>query len=93
MGTSGGNFLSSNHWVHLTDFQGREVYVLSGTCILDPPRVGPQDGERWQRGQTFFDIPVPDLPENQGLVVDQWAPTILSAQSKTTVSPTTPAGR
>jgi hypothetical protein len=77
MSTSAVNFPSSQHWVHLTDSQQRQVYVLSGTCILDPPLVGPQDGSRWQRGQTFFDIPLPDLPENQGLVIEQWAPTIL----------------
>lgn len=71
------NFLSSQHWVHFTDAEQRQVYVLSGTCILDPPLVGPQDGSRWQRGQTDFEIPVPDLPEGQGLVVQQWAPTVL----------------
>jgi hypothetical protein len=71
------NFLSSEHWVHFTDSQQRQVYVLSGTCILNPPIRGPQDGSRWQRGQTFFDIPLPDLPEGQGLVIQQWAPTVV----------------
>ena len=71
------NFLSSQHWVHFTDSQQREVYVLSGTCILDPVEAGPSDGSRWQRGQTDFAVPVPDLPEGQGLVIEQWAPTVV----------------
>jgi hypothetical protein len=71
------NFLSSNHWVHFTDSQQREVYVLSGTCILDPAELGPQDGSRWQRGKTDFAIGLPDLPSGQGLVIEQWAPTVL----------------
>ncbi|HTP22223.1 MAG TPA: hypothetical protein VMJ65_21625 [Solirubrobacteraceae bacterium] len=71
------NFLSSNHWVHFTDSEQRQVYVLSGTVILDPPLVGPQDGSRWQRGTTDFDITLPDLPEGQGLVIEQWAPTVV----------------
>jgi hypothetical protein len=71
------NFLSSQHWVHFTDSQQREVYVLSGTCILNPVEAGPQDGSRWQRGQTDFAIPVPDLPVGQGLVIQQWAPTVV----------------
>jgi hypothetical protein len=71
------NLPSSEHWVHFTDSRQREVYVLSGVCILDPAEVGPQDGSRWQRGKTDFAIPVPDLPEGQGLVVQQWAPTIV----------------
>jgi hypothetical protein len=53
------------------------VYVLSGTCVLNPVEVGPQDGSRWQRGQTNFAIPVRDLPEGQGLVIQQWAPTVV----------------
>jgi hypothetical protein len=77
MGTSAANFLSSNHWVHFVDPERRQVYVFSGTCILDPPLVGPQDGSRWQRGSGWFEIPVPDLPTDQGLVVEQWAPTVL----------------
>lgn len=71
------NFPSSEHWVHFTDSQQRQVYVLSGICILDPVEVGPQDGSRWQRGRTDFAVPVPDLPEGQGLVIQQWAPTIV----------------
>ncbi len=77
MSTSAANFLSSQHWVHFLDSQQRQVYVLSGTCILNPPLVGPQDGSRWQRGQTFFDVPLPELPSNQGLVIQEWAPTVL----------------
>ena len=71
------NFLSSDHWVHFQDPAGREVYVLSGTCILDPPLQGPSDGSRWQRGETFFSIPLRDLPPDQGLIVEQWAPTVV----------------
>ena len=71
------NFLSSDHWVHFQDLAGRQVYVLSGTCILDPPLQGPSDGSRWQRGQTFFSIPLRDLPADEGLVVEQWAPTVV----------------
>jgi hypothetical protein len=74
MSTPAANFLSSQHWVHFTDSRQREVYVLSGTCILNPVLTGPQDGSRWQRGKTDFAIPVPDLPEGQGLVIQQWAP-------------------
>ncbi len=77
MTTPAENFLSSQHWVHFTDSQQRQVYVLSGTCILNPVEVGPQDGSRWQRGQTDFAVPVPDLPEGQGLVVQQWAPAVV----------------
>ena len=77
MGASAANFLSSQHWVHFTDAQQRQVYVLSGTCILNPPLVGPQDGSRWQRGQTSFNIPLPELPQGEGLVIQQRAPTIL----------------
>jgi hypothetical protein len=77
MSTPAGNFLSSQHWVHFTDAQQREVYVLSGTCILNPVETGPQDGSRWHRGKTDFAIPVPDLPEGQGLVIQQWAPTVV----------------
>ena len=51
------NFLSSDHWVHFQDLAGRQVYVLSGTCILDPPLQGPSDGSRWQRGQTSSAFP------------------------------------
>jgi hypothetical protein len=32
MSTPAANVLSSQHWVHFTDSQQREVYVLSGTC-------------------------------------------------------------
>lgn len=71
------NSVHSYHWVHFTDSQQREVYVLSGTCILDPVLAGPQDGSRWQRGQTAFVVQVPDLPDGQGLVVQQWAPTVV----------------
>jgi hypothetical protein len=71
------NFLSSQHWVHFTDSQQREVYVLSGTCVLDPVLLGPQDGSRWLRGKTDFAIPVPDLPDGQGLVVEQWSPAVV----------------
>jgi hypothetical protein len=71
------NFLSSDHWVHIQDPAGREVYVLSGTCILDPPLRGPSDGSRWQRGETNFAIPLHDLPSGQGLVIEQWAPTVV----------------
>ncbi|MGH3150675.1 MAG: hypothetical protein ACRDOB_08095 [Streptosporangiaceae bacterium] len=77
MTTPENNFLSSEHWVHFTDSQQREVYVLSGTCVLDPALVGPQDGSRWQRGQTQFAVRLRDLPEDQGLVVQQWAPTVV----------------
>lgn len=77
MSTPAENFLSSHYWVHFTDSQQREVYVFSGTCILNPVLTGPQDGSRWQRGQTSFGISVPDLPENQGLVIQQYAPTIV----------------
>ncbi len=77
MSTPPQNSLSSQHWVHFTDAQQRQVYVLSGTCILDPVLVGPQDGSRWQRGQTSFVVPVPGLPEGQGLVVQEWAPAVL----------------
>ena len=51
MSTPAGNFLSSQHWVHFTDAQQREVYVLSGTCILNPVETGPQDGSRWHGGK------------------------------------------
>jgi hypothetical protein len=71
------NPLSSQHWVHFTDSQQREVYVLSGTCVLDPVLLGPQDGSRWLRGKTDFAIPLPDLPQGQGLVVQQWSPTVV----------------
>jgi hypothetical protein len=77
MTTPAANFLSSEHWVHFTDSEQRQVYVLSGTCILNPVEVGPQDGSRWQRGRTDFGVPVPDLPEGQGLVVQQWAPAVV----------------
>ena len=77
MSTPPANFLSSQHWVHFTDPQHREVYVLSGTCILNPVLTGPHDGSRWQRGKTDFAIPVPDLPQGQGLVIQQWAPTVV----------------
>jgi hypothetical protein len=77
MTTPAANFLSSQHWVHFTDSQQREVYVLSGTCILNPVETGPQDGSRWHRGKTDFAVPVPDLPAGQGLVVQQWAPTVV----------------
>jgi hypothetical protein len=77
MSTPEFNVPVSEHWVHFTDSQQREVYVLSGTCILNPVLFGPQDGSRWQRGQTDFAVPVPDLPEGQGLVVQQWAPTVV----------------
>ena len=77
MSTPAANFLSSQHWVHFTDSQQSQVYVLSGTCILNPVEVGPQDGSRWNRGKTDFAVPVPDLPEGQGLVVQQWAPTVV----------------
>ena len=77
MSTPAENFLSSQHWVHFTDSEQRQVYVLSGTCILNPVEVGPQDGSRWQRGQTDFAVPVPDLPEGQGLVIQQWAPAVV----------------
>jgi hypothetical protein len=77
MSTPASNFLSSQHWVHFTDARQGEVYVLSGTCILNPVETGPQDGSRWHRGRTDFAIPVPDLPEGQGLVVQQWAPTVV----------------
>jgi hypothetical protein len=77
MTTPASNHLSSQHWVHFTDSQQREVYVLSGTCILDPPLIGPQDGSLWQRGQTSIEIPLPDLPEGQGLVIQQWSPAVV----------------
>ena len=77
MTTPAANFLSSEHWVHFTDSEQRQVYVLSGTCILNPVEIGPQDGSRWQRGRTDFGVPVPDLPEGQGLVVQQWAPAVV----------------
>ena len=77
MSTPEANQLSSNHWVHFTDSQQREVYVLSGTCVLNPVLLGPQDDSQWQRGQTEFAIPLPDLPDGQGLVIQQWAPTIV----------------
>ena len=77
MTTPAANFLSSQHWVHFTDSRQREVYVLSGTCILNPVETGPQDGSRWHRGKTDFAVPVPDLPVGQGLVVQQWAPTVV----------------
>jgi hypothetical protein len=77
MSTPAANFLSSQHWVHFTDYQQREVYVLSGTCILNPVEAGPKDGSRWHRGKTDFAVPVPDLPVGQGLVVQQWAPTVV----------------
>jgi hypothetical protein len=77
MTTPAFNSLSSQHWAHFTDAEQRQVYVLSGTCILDPVPFGPQDGSRWQHGQTSFAVPVPDLPQGQGLVVQQWAPAVL----------------
>ena len=77
MTTPAENFLSSQHWVHFTDSEQRQVYVLSGTCILNPVLVGPQDGSRWNRGRTDFGVPVPDLPEGQGLVIQQWAPAVV----------------
>lgn len=77
MSTPEANQLSSSHWVHFTDSQQREVYVLSGTCVLNPVLTGPQDGSQWQRGQTEFAIPLPDLPDGQGLVIQQWAPAIV----------------
>jgi len=75
--TTAGNFLSSEHWVHTQDPSGRELFILSGTCILNPPLQGPQDGSRWHRGQGAFEIPLRGLPTGQGLVVEQWAPTVL----------------
>jgi hypothetical protein len=75
--TPNNNRLSSNHWVHFTDPEGRQVYVLSGTVILDPPPVGPPNGSGWHRDETWFSILLPDLPDGQGLVIEQWAPTVL----------------
>jgi hypothetical protein len=77
MTTPAENFLSSQHWVRFTDSQQQQVYVLSGTCILNPVLAGPQDGSRWQRGQTGFSVPLPGLPEGQGLVIQQWAPAVV----------------
>jgi hypothetical protein len=77
MTTPASNFLSSQHWVHFTDAQQRQVYMLSGTCVLDPIPTGPQDDSRWQRGTTSFSVDVPDLPAGQGLVVQQWAPAVV----------------
>ena len=77
MTTPNSNFLSSEHWVHFTDAAQREVYVLSGTCILDPVLQGPQNSSRWQRGSTYFNVPIPDLPDDQGLVIEQWAPAVV----------------
>jgi hypothetical protein len=77
MTTFATNSLSSQHWVHFTDSQQQQVYVLSGTCILNPVLAGPSDGSRWQRGQTSFEVPLPGLPQGQGLVVQQWAPAVL----------------
>ena len=76
------NFLSTQCAVHFTDSQHRQVYVLSGTCILNPVLLGnPQNNDQWQRGQTWFQIPVPDLPVvggvQQGFVVEQAAPAIV----------------
>ena len=71
------SFLSSDHQVHFQDLAGRQVYVLSGTCILDPIPQGPSDGSRWQRGETSFDIPLHNLPSGQGLIVEQWATTVV----------------
>jgi hypothetical protein len=77
MSTPEDNQLSSKHWVHFTDSQQREVYVLSGTCVLNPVLIGPQNGSEWQRGQTSFAIPLYDLPADKGLVIQQWAPTVV----------------
>jgi hypothetical protein len=76
------NFLSTQCAVHFTDSERRQVYVLSGTCILDPVLLGdPHNNDQWQRGQTYFQIPVPDLPVvdgvQQGFVVEQAAPAIV----------------
>lgn len=75
------NFLTDTHQyaVHFTDSQQRQVYVLSGTVILDPPLHGPTDGSRWLRGTTSFDVPVPDLPSGQWLVIEQVAPLVVLA--------------
>ncbi len=70
------NRLSSDHWVHIQDLAGHEVFILSGTVILDPPLVG-TSGARWNRGATAFEIPLYGLPAGQGLVIEQWAPTVL----------------
>lgn len=41
----------------------------------------PHNNDQWQRGQTYFQIPVPDLPVvdgvQQGFVVEQAAPAIV----------------
>ncbi len=71
-----GNYLSTDHWVHFQDLAGQEVFVLSGTVILDPPLVG-TSASRWNRGATAFDIPLHGLPSGQGLVIEQWAPTVV----------------
>ncbi len=71
-----GNYLSSDHWVHIQDPAGHEVFILSGTVILNPPLVG-TSATRWNRGATAFDIPLRGLPDGQGLVIEQWAPTVL----------------
>jgi hypothetical protein len=73
------NYLSSQYWVHFEDHAGRQVYVLSGTCILNPPLVGPSDGSRWQRGSATFFVPFPELPVDQGLIIENWAPTVVMA--------------
>lgn len=71
-----GNYLSSDHWAHIQDLAGHEVFILSGTVILNPPLVG-TSATRWNRGATAFDIPLYGLPSGQGLVIEQWAPTVL----------------
>ncbi len=53
-----------------------EVFILSGTVILNPPLVG-TSATRWNRGATAFDLPLYGLPAVQGLVTEQWAPTVL----------------
>jgi hypothetical protein len=62
--------LSTYHWVKFNVENNRVCYVLTGVFIVN--LMG--NSQNWLRQRIYLSIPIPALPRDQGIHLEQWAP-------------------
>jgi hypothetical protein len=66
----GPNDLATSHWLKFNTGDNRICYVLTGIFIVNL-RGSSQD---WLRERISLSVPIPGLPNDKGLAVENWAP-------------------
>lgn len=65
-----GSDIVSQHWVFFNVENNRICYVLTGVFLTGLKG----ESQNWLRERIHLSIPIPALPRERGLHIDQWAP-------------------